>query len=194
MANTRHASALIPIILFLNLFLIIASLAATFCRNSTWLNDVSLYEDVTKKSYYKLRVHLNLGKAYKSNNLLNRAIEEYALVIKNYETYSDLSEAYNNLGRVYEQMGDLDMALKAYGQAIKYDPHSSVAFNNLGLIYLQRNELDTAIKQFRASIFYSPDYAKAHLNLARALAVKGDNKEAEREMYISRKLGIAGGN
>ncbi len=163
--------------LILSVIIILFS-GSAYTRNIVWMNEVTLWEDVVKKSPLSGRGHYNLGNAYKHNGLLDKAISTYLIAINYQNSYSGLADTFNNLGRIYEEKGLKDYAVNAYERAVQYNPDSAVIHNNLGLLYLDKKRLADAVRQFVISIKHEPLYAKAHLNLGRVLELQGLHDEA----------------
>ena len=78
------------------MILIVIGLSLTaYARNMVWSDKVTLWEDVVKKSPYKVRPHYNLGEAYQNRGRLDEAIREYQTTINLNPNYV---KPHNNLG------------------------------------------------------------------------------------------------
>jgi len=93
------------------------------------------------------------------------------------------ADAYLELGRCQEQLGDYDAALAAYKQAVALDPSTYQAWNNLAVCYLRAGPHDPqawtlAAAAARQALHYYETYANAHCNLAIALQQQGDSAGA----------------
>jgi len=135
---------------------------ATYHQNEVYKNELRSWEDTAKEFPTQARVHYNLGVAYQSNNMTDKAIEQYAIAIK---LKPDYAEAYNNLGLVYYKLNMTGKAIEQYAIAIKLKPDFAEAYNNLGLVYNKLNMTDKAIEQYAIAIKLKPDYASPHNNL-----------------------------
>ncbi len=66
-------------LIFGMLALIVFLLAGTtYARNNVWKDEISLWQDVVQKSPQKERAHRNLGLAYRSKGLTDKAIDQYS--------------------------------------------------------------------------------------------------------------------
>lgn len=92
---------------------------ATYQRNFIWKDNLTLWSDVVKKSPNKARGHNNLGIAYSSRGLIDRAVEHYLIAIK---LNPDYPEAHYNLGITYIRLSDRASALREYEMLKNLDP------------------------------------------------------------------------
>jgi tetratricopeptide (TPR) repeat protein len=136
------------------IMLIVLSLAA-YSRNAVWKNRVSLWEDVVRKSPEKARGHINLGIAYASIGLFDRAIEQggIALRIKPDDAYNHYS-----LGFVYSRTGFTDKAIEHFRTAVRIAPYYANAHYNLAVLYLKKGLLEEARREFYAELRIDPNH------------------------------------
>jgi tetratricopeptide (TPR) repeat protein len=168
------------------MILIVIGLSLTaYARNMVWLDKVTLWEDVVKKSPYKVRPHYNLGEAYQNQGRLDEAVREYRTTINLNPT---LVEPHYNLGLAYQTQGHLDEAVREYQTAIRLKPDHADAHNNLGVAYDNQGRLDEAIKAYQTVIKLKPDYAMAYNNLGTAYYDRGRLDEAIKEYQMALKL------
>ena len=178
------AKVFIPVMI-----VIVISLSLTaYARNMAWSDKVTLWEDVVKKSPFKVRPRYNLGEAYQEQGRLDDAIKEYQAAI-NLNPY--LVEPHYNLGMVYRAQGRLDDAVREYQEAIKLRPDYADAHNNLGMAYQKQGRLDDAIKEYQTAINLQTDHAKAHNNLGTAYYDQGRLDDAIKEYQTAIKLNSA---
>ena len=64
----------------------------------------------------------------------------------------DLPEAHYNLGLALAQLGRLDQAARALGEAVSLDPQYTDALVQLGLVYLQSGDSAAGQKEFSEAI------------------------------------------
>jgi tetratricopeptide (TPR) repeat protein len=168
------------------MILVVISLSLTaYARNMVWSEEVTLWEDVVKKSPHKARPHYNLGAAYQEQGRLDDAVKEYKMAI-NLEP--DFVKAHHNMGLAYERQGRLDDSIKEYQTAIKLKPDYPIIHSNLGVAYQKQGRLDDAIKEFQTAINLAPDYADAHNNLGAAYQEQGRLDDAIKEFQTAINL------
>jgi tetratricopeptide (TPR) repeat protein len=155
----------------------------TYKRNMVWGSEISLWEDVARKSPNKARSHNNLGKAYASaaladktmGHLADKSIVEYKKAIKlNPRNFV----AYDNLGQAYGRKGRPDEAIKACRKAVELNPNYLQAYNNLGVADNKVGKYAEAVKACLEALRIKPNYAKSYFNLGRGYEGKGEHYKA----------------
>lgn len=138
---------------------------AAYSRNSVWRSDISLWEDVIRKSPRNANANFKLGEIYMSRGLSNRAIMQYqkAIVYK-----PDFTSAYYNLGNIFRAKGLINSAINQYESVVWLKPDHAEAHFELGTAYSSKQDTTKAIEHYRAATKYKPDLAEAHFNLAKA--------------------------
>jgi tetratricopeptide (TPR) repeat protein len=86
--------------------------------------------------------------------------------------------AHNNLGNALAAVGETDLAIEHYLEALRLKPGYFVTYNNLGSVLFSTGRTKEAIQQYQQALRLKPDYAHAHNNLANALAAVGRTGEA----------------
>jgi len=80
-------------------------------------------------------------------------------------TYPDTAIFYNLSGACYMDLGQPDIAVKHYQQALDIKPDYAEAYSNLGVAFKDLGQLDAAIKNLKQALVIEPDYTPAHYNL-----------------------------
>ena len=71
-------------------------------------------------------------------------------------------------------LGQLDMAIEIYSQAIDHSPRVASFYNNRGVAYDEINKNNYAIKDYNTAIQLKPDYADAYYNRGLTYDLKGE--------------------
>ena len=149
--------------------------AMTVQRNRAFANNITLWEDVVRKSPGKARAHFNLGLAYQLDSRPNDAIREYKVTL----SLNPLVPAtYSNIAALELDGGKLDEAEKTLLRLTEMAPQQAEAFVNLSVLYLRQREPAKAIAAADRAIAIKPDSAIAHFNKAEGLLEKGDVQDA----------------
>jgi tetratricopeptide (TPR) repeat protein len=143
---------------------------ASYTRNSVWRSEISLWEDVVSKFPEDARAHNNLGKAYWSKGLFDKAIEHYQSALRLVPNNVDM---YSNIGVAYWSKGLFDKAIEHYRSALRLVPNSEVVHNNLGIAYASRGLFDKAIEHYQTALRLNPYLEETHNNLGNAYRSKG---------------------
>jgi len=124
--------------------------------------------------------HCMLGVAYREKRDFASSIASYR---KSIELKKDYAEAWSNLGRVLNDIGEFDEAISALNEAIRLRPDLPEARLNLGISFSSRKEPEKAIREFEEVIRLldrflgaapgSSDSPEAHYRRIAALACNG---------------------
>ncbi len=125
--------------------------------------------------------HNTRGIALADRGWLEEAAKEFKKAIA---ANPDSSHAHDNLATVLAEQGDLLAALIEYVEAVKADPTCPTAHHCLAS-FLAGQGPELAITQYHKALELEDDFPDAHLNLAMALAEKGDFLKALNELNIA---------
>jgi tetratricopeptide (TPR) repeat protein len=168
-------------------FLIVTSILVclsytTIRQIGIWNNSIVFWNYVIHKEPSRMALpHYDLGNAYLSKGLLDKAIEQYRIALS---LKPDYAKAHFNLGNTYWAKGRLEMAIEQYETTLKLRPNYAEGYYNLGNAYSSKGLLDKAIEQYRIALSLKPDYAEAHYNLGLSYLEKGYKDLAQREFAI----------
>ena len=87
------------------------------------------------------------------------------------ELHADLIFQHGNL---LMMLGQLDMAIEAYSNAINLNPRNANTHNNRGIAYAEKGKLDNAIEDYNITIQLRPDYANVNYNKRIVYTNKGN--------------------
>ena len=87
------------------------------------------------------------------------------------ELHSELAFQHGN---ILMMLGQLDMAIKAYSDAIDHNPCNANAYNSRGVAYTEKGKFDKAIEDYNTTIQLRPDDANINYNKRIVYTNKGD--------------------
>lgn len=150
LAQEKHLRSIIMILL---VFLIASYSFLTYKRNGVWRDELSLWDDVVKKSPHKTRAYWSRGDAYKQKGDFEKAIADYnkAITLSPY-----CYEIYINRGIIYKTTGHLEQAISNYDQVIKINPRFAKAYYNRGNAYQEKGDLDKALLDYNKALTMNP--------------------------------------
>ena len=102
----------------------------TYARNKVWNDEVTLWEDVVRKSPNNARGYYNYGLVYKNKGDINKAKKYFEMAIKNRFNYPI---AHNNLGNCYFIQKEFISAIAEYKKAIELNNKMYKAYYNLAV-------------------------------------------------------------
>jgi tetratricopeptide (TPR) repeat protein len=94
--------------------------------------------------------------------------------------HPDTADIHNSLGRVYMFMGQLDLAMAEFQEAIRLEPDLMVSYFSLASIYIHRfADFDAGIATAKRQLARNDRSARAYGQLSMAHLGKGDLVQAE---------------
>ena len=126
-----------------------------------------------------------LGLAYFDSGRLPEAIAAFSRVTA---LQPDGAPGFQLLGTAHHAAGELDRALAAYQRANEIAPRAT-AYSNIGVIHHTRAQYERAASAYRDAIALQPREATTHRNLADALWMLGERRQAAAE--YSTAIGLA---
>ncbi len=162
----------------ISITLVIALATATYSRNRTWRDEITLWSDVVAKNPKSVRGYLNLGAALMAKGRFDEAIVHYYEALKTEPYYV---RVHNNLGLALNELGRVDEAISHYQTALKIKPDYLDARVNLARILQDMGKIDEAVLHYQTVLRLAPrsaDAAEALNNLAIVLEKQGRLGEA----------------
>ena len=104
------------------------------------------------------------------------------------ELHSELAFQHGN---ILMMLGQLDMAIKAYSDAIDHNPCNANAYNSRGVAYTEKGKFDNAIEDYNTTIQLRPDDANINYNKRIVYTNKGDYGLAIQEVRKMIQLNLA---
>ncbi|MEW6078618.1 MAG: tetratricopeptide repeat protein [Thermodesulfobacteriota bacterium] len=166
-------------------------------RNGIWADEVRLWQDAIQKSPASFIAYNNLGMALGKQRRNEEGIAACRQSIALSPPKVNTADAYNNISRMYDDLGDTEKAIDFGQRAVQINPNLAEAHMNLGRALLTANRLDEAVTHLETSVRLSPwltpaypllaragyqkdgDIGRAMEICSRALAVDPDNADAE---------------
>ncbi|MFC1592321.1 tetratricopeptide repeat protein [Thermodesulfobacteriota bacterium] len=145
--------------------LIISLASGTYVRNAIWKSDLTFWQAVVEKSPKKVRGYINLGKALRSANRPQEAIECYqkaiALEPSNIKLLNNLANACSSVGRHREAISYFETLL---GLGLEASFSSEVCYN-IAHAYEQQDNKRAALQYYRKALKENPWNIDAYNNI-----------------------------
>lgn len=147
-----------------------------YTRETNWLE---LADEVARAA---LDINSNLTQVNITMGVINADFGRYEEAVENFNNVlaSDPTnaDAYRELARVYESLGEIEKAESTTRRSIQLKPDYWAGHNMLGTIYLENNQYENAIEKFKKVIELTPDNYTGYMNLGSAYLYLGRNDEA----------------
>lgn len=196
--NIQEASSPLPLIPIALALLIIGVLGAmSFARNSIYLNHVTLWDDITKRSPQKRRAHENYGQALSTaaaateneaerRRLLDKALKEFQTVKALPDDGSvPARDLYREIGVVYYRLERYGDAIAAWRDGLKDSPYDPSLLNNLSVVMMQQARYDEAAHYAEAALSAAPSMPQALNTMGQVYMIKHDYKKAEKYFLLA---------
>jgi tetratricopeptide (TPR) repeat protein len=161
--------------------IIIAYLFFTIERQGVWKDNLSFWEDASKRSPHQFITHLNYGVALKEAGRKDEAIREFQTAIENDTIRSSKrgkAKTANSIGITYLEKGDPGNAENWFRKAIDFDPKFGGSYYQVGFIYFIKGDPINAENWFRKAIDFDPNNAKAYYHLGAIYYIKGEHEKS----------------
>jgi len=160
----------------------------TYVRNTDWIDQYTLWNDVAQKNPLATRAFLARADALSDLGKNDQALTDYA---KAEQLDPDYPDTYLNRGKHYLRLGQHSKALPDISQAIKLAPDFQRAYMSRGDMYANQGKLDLAVADYTQAIQYSPDYAAPYNNRAIVLGRQGLKDQALADFALAIDLNPA---
>jgi len=165
----------------------------TVKQNTTWKDEISIFERSIKYGNPSGRVYQLLGKAYLFDGRAQDALGAQKKALSIMRGYNDkvtlkeakefytgfIGEINNEMGYTYRSLGDLEKSTSSFQKALSIRHEDGSVLNNLGINCLAIGDMNGSIKYFEEALSISPDDLVAMNNLAICYLKEGDPKKAE---------------
>jgi tetratricopeptide (TPR) repeat protein len=165
-------------------------MALAYARNSIYLNHVTLWEDITKRSPNKRRAHENYGQALSTaaasaadpverRELLDKALREFQTVLSLPDDGSvPARDLYRELGVVYFRLERYDDSIAAWKKGLQDSPYDPSLLNNLSVVMMQTQRYDEAAHYAETALSSSPYMPQALNTMGQVYLIKKNYAKA----------------
>lgn len=163
-----------PFIALISLIVLVLS-TMTYLRNRVWKDEMTLWQDVLRKSPKKARAYDSLGVALGQAGKYEESKQYFDKVI---ELDPKSVNTYNSLGVRLAEEGNYERAMEQFNKAIEIDPQYVNTYNSLGILAAKQGKPEEAIRYYELALKIKPDFEKAYYNKGISLAKLGRMEEA----------------
>lgn len=155
--------------------------AATFQRNQVWGSNITLWEDVARKSPGKARPWYNFGCYLTDAGRFEESIDALARAIRIDPQHAD---AWHNLGRAYILTGRIGEAVPALQTAVRLEPQLDNAKINLSVALIQNGQPAEAALLLERNLSRLGHIPEVRANLCAAYIAVGNLSAARNELAL----------
>ena len=171
--------------------LLIASLLfGTAARNSIWLNDATIWNDVIRNNPGNARGYIGLGDYYLQIRSYEEALGWYRKALAAAPTGPSAADACNNIGVYYMRSSVNDLAERYFDLALSMNSSYEKAYFNKSHLYSLRGDHARAIAALTKALTIDPSYAKAYAARGRSFLDAGRRDAAADDFRRACELGF----
>jgi tetratricopeptide (TPR) repeat protein len=154
-------------------------------RHPVWQSTKILWRDAVEKAPGLARSHVNYGIELRMAGWTGKAIRQYwwALRLDPYD-----SRAYSNLANAYHDLGRLEEEEAALRQSLKLDPGNVVALRNLAYLLSEQGRNEETLAVLAAAVKLAPRRADLRRDLGLLYLRLGERAAGARELKASLRL------
>jgi tetratricopeptide (TPR) repeat protein len=160
----------------------------TYQRNEVWRTEISLWEDVMRKSPLHPGSHFGLAEAYHRKKIYLKAYDHYQKALFLYEDKRRIPQRHdriyisriaNNLALISFVFGHDKEMLGYFQQAVSVNPSNAAAYRNAGTIYYELRCYDEALSALHQAVILDPEHPKSYHYQGLIYAARNDFTTAE---------------
>lgn len=134
----------------------ILELAETYVQLKKYSHAIIYYKKVLERNPNSYRAHFGFSNTLKYLGKYDDAIEEMNLALDVRQSH----EGYRSLGEIYLRKGVIDMAIKNFEEALKFDDTSSETHFLLGFALGEKGRVVESIEAMKKAIALNPSLAQ----------------------------------
>jgi tetratricopeptide (TPR) repeat protein len=166
----------------------------TIDRLPVWRDNNTLYSSGVVDAPNSSRTHYLMGIELKNiigqdepDSLKRIAIYKHAIgeFKQAVALYPSSFDAYRDMGRAYDEIGDTADALRSYDMALKINPNDSKTLNNKSTLLFARRDYAAALELLKQAVYLDPRYADGLRNLGSCYGMMGDYDDALTYLFKS---------
>jgi serine/threonine protein kinase/tetratricopeptide (TPR) repeat protein len=146
-----------------------AGLGQAYWRKYDYTKEPGWLEKANEYALAAQRLDPDLAQVNITMGMINRGMGQYEKAILNFSNVlsadSTNADAYRELARTYELLGNFSRAESTILHSIELKPGYWSGYNQLGALYLRHNHYEKALEQFVTVIELTPDNYIGYMNL-----------------------------
>lgn len=157
----------------------------TFEQEQRWSEAFSAYTEVIKREPNHAAAHYRLGVVSERLGATENALKLYQAALRLQPDMAEAKQAlegyYVNQGVMFRRNNQPDEALRAFQQALSYNPSSASTHFEVGQEFEQRQQFDEAISAYQESLKLDANNSGPHIRLATIYSNQGRQEQAIQE-------------
>jgi serine/threonine protein kinase/DNA-binding SARP family transcriptional activator len=136
---------------------------------------LSIFQEMAEKYPKEKRVHYHLASSYDSNEMFDKAIEEYERALDLDPNYG---YALNSFAYMYSDMGEYEKSIEYFKRYASVNPDDANPVDSMAELYFRMGRLDEAIVKYKEAVEIRPDFFTTYSRIGYIYALKEDYQQA----------------
>ena len=147
---------------------------------------LSILKEMAEKYPKEKQVHFELAQYYDTDEMFDKAIEEYEKAL---ELDPNYGYALNAFAYMHSDMGNYEKALEYFKKYASVNPDDANPFDSMAELYFRMGRLDEAIAKYKEALEIKPDFYQTNWRIGYIHALKEDYNEARE--WVDRDIAAA---
>ncbi|MCJ7680964.1 MAG: protein kinase, partial [Candidatus Aminicenantes bacterium] len=136
---------------------------------------LSILQQMARKYPKEKQVHFELAQYYDSNEIFDKAIEEYEKALDLDPNYG---YALNSIAYLYSDMGEYEKSIEYFKRYASIDLKDANPVDSMAELYFRMGRLDEAIEKYKGVLEIRPDFFQTYWRIGYIYALKEDYQQA----------------
>ena len=136
---------------------------------------LSILQEMAEKYPKEKRVHYDLASYYDSNEMFDKAIEEYEKAL---ELDPNYGYALNSFAYMYSDTGEYEKSIEYFKRYASVNPKDANPVDSMAELYFRMGRLDEAIAKYKETLEIRPDFFQTYWRIGYIYALKEDYQQA----------------
>jgi tetratricopeptide (TPR) repeat protein len=136
---------------------------------------LSIFQQMAQKYPKEKQVHFELAQYYDSNEIFDKAIEEYEKALNLDPNYG---YALNSFAYMYSDLGEYEKSVEYFKRYASAYPRDANPVDSMAELYFRMGRLDEAIEKYKKVLEIRPDFFLTYWRIGYIYALKEDYQQA----------------
>jgi len=136
---------------------------------------LSIFQQMAQKYPKEKQVHFELAQYYDSNEIFDKAIEEYEKALDLDPNYG---YALNSFAYMYSDLGEYEKSIEYFKRYASVYPEDANPVDSLAELYFRMGRLDEAIEKYKEVLEIRPEFFQTYWRIGYIYALKEDYPQA----------------
>jgi len=137
--------------------------------------ELSILQEMAEKYPKEKQVHYELASHYDSDEMFDKAIEEYEKAL---ELDPNYGYALNSFAYMYSDMGEYEKSIEYFKRYASINPNDANPVDSVAELYFRMGRLDEAVAKYKEVLEIRPDFFQTYWRIGYIYALKENYQQA----------------